>query len=515
MASIYLARLVGPVGFENVVVVKRMLPHLAEDPRFREMFADEARTVAKIRHPNVVRTFELVSEGDELYLVMEYLEGESLQRLAQALAQRKEWLSPALSCYVMAQAAAGLHAAHELADEDGVSLGVVHRDVSPHNIFVTLDGTVKVIDFGIAKSVDKVGSTSTGELKGKFAYMSPEQVTVGTVTRRTDIFALGITLWELLTGKRLFARDNQMMTLRAVTDEVAPPPSIHARDLPPELDAICAKCLAPDPADRYATAAELRQALLVVLRKLDMSSSAGHDPQGELARLMQLLFEKTLTKQRNMLRAARTADVVAAIDVVEVDPTSVEPSQPSQVRRTDPSPPIDLAPVVVQATEPRRSPFLPIAAASAALATLMALGAFLAVRQPASSTSSSSEAPSIPVDEPPEPIIAPAIVVPAIVAPAIVAPAIERVTLTFESDPTGALVTLDGVARGNTPLTIEVDRSEAAIPMELALEGRRTLATRVLPDHDQTLRLNLAAAGRSTHRTTTESRPADDFYAFE
>ena len=225
-----------------------MLPHLAEDERFREMFADEARTVAKIRaiRTSCVRS-ELVSEGEELYLVMEYLEGDTLQRLTHGLSSRGQQLSLGQVCSIVAEAAAGLHAAHELQGEEGELLGVVHRDVSPHNLFVTFvrTGSVKVIDFGIAKSIDQSNSTSTGELKGKFAYMAPEQVAARGTSRRTDVFALGIVLWELLTRKRLFQRENQMVTLRAVTpDEPTPLPSTIVETIPQGLDAICARCLA-------------------------------------------------------------------------------------------------------------------------------------------------------------------------------------------------------------------------------------------------------------------------------
>ena len=224
MASVFLARLVGPANFENLVVIKRMLPHLAEDPRFREMFADEARTVARIRHPNVVRTFELVDERDELYLVMEYLEGETLQKLLRTLSLQKETLSVALACHVVAEAAAGLHAAHELQGEEGENLGVVHRDVSPHNLFVTFDGGVKVIDFGIAKSLDRANQTSTGEVKGKFAYMSPEQVAGQATSRRTDVFAICFGARAIFFGgarRRVVLGDAAPQAVEAPLDERA------------------------------------------------------------------------------------------------------------------------------------------------------------------------------------------------------------------------------------------------------------------------------------------------------
>ena len=285
MATTYLARLVGPAGFENVVVLKRMLPHLAEDQRFRVMFEDEARTVARIRHPNVVRIFELVSDVGELYLVMEYLEGDTLRQLMKSLAQRGARLPWAMAAYIVSEAALGLHAAHEQTDDDGRTLGLVHRDVSPHNLFLTTDGGVKVIDFGIAKSADHVSHTSTGELKGKFAYMSPEQVEQRPVDRRTDVFALGVVLWELVARRRLFARDTQMATMRAVANDAAPPLSSLDPEVPAALEALVVRALKKDENARIGDMLELRRGLLEVLRDAGIV-----DPKDELAKLATQAF---------------------------------------------------------------------------------------------------------------------------------------------------------------------------------------------------------------------------------
>ena len=495
MASVFLARLVGPVGFENVVVVKRMLPHLAEDERFREMFADEARTVAKIRHPNVVRTFELVSEGEELYLVMEYLEGDTLQRLAHGLASRGQHLSLGQICSIVAEAAAGLHAAHELVGEDGELLGVVHRDVSPHNLFVTFDGSVKVIDFGIAKSIDQANQTSTGELKGKFAYMAPEQVAARGTSRRTDVFALGIVLWELLTRKRLFHRENQMVTLRAVTDEPTPLPSTIVDTVPPGLDAICARCLAKEPDDRFATMAELRTAILAEARKLDEP-----DPSGELARTMQLLFEKSIAHRRAMLKESRVAEPTshgrsmepATIIDVQVDDVVTDASS---IRRAE----------TVTAEKPsRRGLWL---AGGALLSAVVVIGGLAAMtfghepdRHETVAVAQETPTPQAPAST---------------VVAAAPQPTASRVAITIESDPAGALVTIDGIARGNTPVTLDLVRADEPVTLELTADGRRTTTTRFMPDHVQTLQIPLARAshGTGSHATEAEARPG--FFAFE
>src|SRR5262245_24036371 len=187
MAEILLGRASGPSGFERIAVIKRVLPHLASEPRFAQMFLDEARIAALIRHPNVVQIHELACEGDQLFIVMEYLEGESVAGLLRRLIAQQTRLPPALAAHIVAEACCGLHAAHELVDHSGRPLGVVHRDVSPQNIFVTYDGAVKVLDFGIAVARDRVTKTETGQLKGKFEYMAPEQCLGKALDRRADL----------------------------------------------------------------------------------------------------------------------------------------------------------------------------------------------------------------------------------------------------------------------------------------------------------------------------------------
>ena len=266
MAEVFLGRLMGPSGFERVVVLKRILPHLARESDFVDMFLDEARIVAKINHKNVIQVSELGRDGDELYLVMEFVEGESLGGF-----MRRHWGSEReigfeLAAYVIAEACAGLHAAHELSDEDGRTQEVVHRDVSPQNLMITYDGQVKVLDFGIAKAVDRSARTATGTLKGKVEYMSPEQCKAQPLDRRSDVFALGTLLYELATNKRLFRRGNEVAALRAVCEEPIPRPCDVLPGFPPALEEICLKALARDRGARYRSADELRRALVGYLR---------------------------------------------------------------------------------------------------------------------------------------------------------------------------------------------------------------------------------------------------------
>jgi serine/threonine protein kinase len=255
MASVHLSRMDGPGGFQKWVAIKRIHSHLIEDDSFVHMFLDEARIAARISHPNVATTFELGKHEDTYWIAMEYLHGEPLREVMRRSEELGHPMPPEIACRVIADAAEGLHAAHELLGKDGEMLGLVHRDVTPHNLFVTYDGTTKVVDFGIAKFSSRMVNTRAGTLKGKLAYMSPEQVHGNSVDRRTDVFALGVVLWELAAGTRLFHRGPPWLSQAAVVE--APVPGLAD----PALDAIAQAALAKDPAHRIATAAELADRL--------------------------------------------------------------------------------------------------------------------------------------------------------------------------------------------------------------------------------------------------------------
>ncbi len=324
MAEILLARLTGPSGFERPVVLKRILPHLARRESFVTMFLDEARIVAQIRHNNVVQVQELVHEGNELYMVMEYLEGESVAGLTKRLARQGERLDHALGAYVISEACAGLHAAHELVDGSGAPQNVVHRDISPQNLFVTYGGQVKVLDFGIAKAADRLAHTQTGLLKGKLAYMSPEQCGHGAVDRRSDVFSLGVVLFELTTGRLLFQRRNEVETLHAITSEPIIPPSRVLPDYPRALEAVCLRALARAADERYATADEMRRELRAVVRELRREDDAGE----ALATTMRHLFADRAVEKQSMLQRLRGGSAPSAVPAGDPDasldlPTSV------------------------------------------------------------------------------------------------------------------------------------------------------------------------------------------------
>lgn len=261
MATVHLGRLLGPVGFARTVAIKRLHEQFASDPEFVTAFLDEARLAARIRHPNVVPTLDVVADQGQLFLVMEYVQGESISRLLKLLAKRDAVMPQRIAVATVAGALQGLHAAHEARSEKGEPLCIVHRDVSPQNILLGSDGVPRVLDFGVAKAVGRLHTTHSGGLKGKLAYMSPEQVRATDVDRRSDVFAASIVLWEMLTHSRLFAADNEAAMLDWVLTKPIPPPSSVARDVLPDLDAVVMKGLERDPERRWQTAREMALAL--------------------------------------------------------------------------------------------------------------------------------------------------------------------------------------------------------------------------------------------------------------
>jgi len=282
MAEILLARLEGARGFEKLVVLKRLLPHLAGEQQHVAMFLDEARTVARISHPNVCQVHELGEQRGRYTIVMEYLEGVTLARVGQVLPDLRGVFELRLIAELFRQACDGLHHAHELRALDGTPVGLVHRDVSPQNLLVTLDGAAKILDFGIAKSSWSTTRTRAGVILGKTAYMTPEQVRGEPLDRRSDLFSLGVVLHELLTGLSLFRRDNDFLTYKAITEQ----PIEDVRELQPAIPRALAeivhRTLARAREDRPASARELgeRIAAAVPEEKADEEDASGGVSRG-------------------------------------------------------------------------------------------------------------------------------------------------------------------------------------------------------------------------------------------
>ncbi len=260
MGTVHLGRLLGPVGFSRTVAIKRAHPEMAADPEFVSMFLDEARLAARIRHPNVVSTLDVVALDGELFLVMDFVQGESLSRLLRATRSAGEKVPPPIACTILSDVLHGLHAAHEARNERGEPLRIVHRDVSPQNIIVGIDGIARVLDFGVAKAVGRVATTREGQIKGKLCYLSPEQLT-GEISRQSDIYSAAVVLWEVLTSERLFQGDNPGEMIQQILNRKVLRPSALVSGLPAAVDDIILKGLARDPADRFATAREMALAL--------------------------------------------------------------------------------------------------------------------------------------------------------------------------------------------------------------------------------------------------------------
>lgn len=294
MATVYLAVAKGASGFGRVVAVKRIHPHLEDESAFVEMFLDEARIASRIRHPNVCSVEDFGQSDGSYYMTMEYLVGESLSHVAKQLGT----MPPAIAARIVADACEGLHAAHELEGDDGEPLGVVHRDVSPQNLFVGYDGIVKVVDFGIAKANRRVHQTATGMVKGKFAYMPIEQLRGECVDRRADVWALGVVLWELVAGQKLFRRRNESETIMAVQRRVIPELAALRPGTPEGLDEIVRRALSEDPADRFPTA----RAMGLALSRLFAGPHAADTP--EISDMMGRLFERRCEAQRSLIRSA-------------------------------------------------------------------------------------------------------------------------------------------------------------------------------------------------------------------
>ena len=320
MASVWLARFGGRKGFERLVVIKMILPQYSQDPRFQEMFVDEARIASKIEHANVARILDVGEEGENTFIVMEWVDGDSLSKVLRAAEAKKTTVPAGVALRICADAAAGLHAAHTLRDRDGTDLGVVHRDVSPQNILIANSGNTVLIDFGVAKARDRVSQdTSAGQLKGKIRYMAPEQAVGKALDHRADVWALGAILYEVFGGKPPFDGPNEVATLHKLTS--AAPPDPLPSTVPAPVRAVIERALAHDPEGRYATALEMNLALETAMVEIGESTSVsvvGHYTS-------QLLADRKEARRKAVdtaLQAARSRETGTA-PPVSMQPMSV------------------------------------------------------------------------------------------------------------------------------------------------------------------------------------------------
>lgn len=387
MAEVYAARSRGAEGFERLVAVKRMLPTMSDDPKFVEMFLDEAKVAANVHSRHVVSTLDLGRASDgSLYIVMDLIRGLSLNRLIKRALQAKKELPIDVVSEILTQTALGLHDAHEAATPDGTKLEIVHRDVSPQNVLLDRTGAVRLTDFGVARAVERHSRTETGELRGKVAYFAPEQMSGGTIDRRTDVFALGVVAHEMITGKRLFRAENAWLTLQQVASAEIPRVDALRDDVPKALADAVDKALDRSPDGRFATAAAFGEAIREAV------TPAGANRVGEL--VTELGGEYIDALEENLRKAAAKPSAARSEEDTEVPedetpapspisttaevPDVVAPEAPrnSEAPAEDRSP----EPVPASATPPSRRPplavifIVPCVAAAAAAFGLLYWG---------------------------------------------------------------------------------------------------------------------------------------------
>ncbi|HEX8818952.1 MAG TPA: serine/threonine-protein kinase [Archangium sp.] len=409
MAEIWLAKQLGVQGFEKLVVVKKILEQFAGEKEFVQMFLDEARLAATLNHPHVVQIYDLGQEGVSFYIAMEFIAGHDLLSVLRKCKHAQLALPPELAARMVAGACEGLHYAHTRKDHRGNPLNIVHRDVSPSNLLVTYDGGLKVVDFGIAKAESHSTKTEAGKLKGKFSYMSPEQIRAEPLDARSDVFALGIVLHEVLVGRRLFKRDNELAIMQDILEGEVRAPSELRSDVPQALDEIVLKALQKDRRKRYASAQEMQLALEKYLNTTPEPPTSVHVSQF----MMNLFAEEHLAYQR-LLQELPTAEPDQLVSIFEQGHRTSNSqlsgfTTPRGQQREGDEPATQIAEVEEEAVRrPTRRKGMVAAVATVAAVALAGVLAFVLTRPP---------------PPPPEPVVG---------------------ELTVESAPPGATVLLDG-----------------------------------------------------------------------
>ena len=436
MADVFLAVSAGPKSFSKLVVVKRLLPQWTEDELFIRMFFDEARLALRLNHPNVVQTYEVTGDEGGHSIVMEYLEGQSLRRVIQAARKAGSPLSVGESVRIMSEVLSGLHHAHELTGYDGTPLELVHRDVSPHNIIVTYDGTTKVVDFGVAKATLNTTHTAVGTMKGKPNYMSPEQLKDDPIDRRADVFTAGVVLWELLTGAQLFGSES-LKAMQRVLSMAIPRVSTVVPTVAGELDDIVARALEREPTKRFPTALAMQEAL-----ERYAVSQGETVPASALAKRMSELFRAS----RESVRAQIAQCMEGSDEVVGLAAPSALPSIGSQngharsasasIRSSSvPDYQASGSAFLPEATKAVRPHYGRVVVAAIAFVTVVGVGTWLWRRPVAAATSSPVvQAPVASVGESNP----------------------DTRSVRIESSPAGAVVSWRGAPLGEAPVTADL-----------------------------------------------------------
>lgn len=382
MGSVHIGRMRGPGGFGRVVAIKRLHPHLALERDFRQAFVDEARTASRVQHANVAQMLDVVVEGDEVFLVMEFVHGAVLSGLLLPRIKRGERIPLRVSLGIMSQVLQGLHAAHTAVDESGAPLHIIHRDVSPQNVLVGADGMARVIDFGVAKANGRLVTTEDGAVKGKIAYMAPEYVAGRDVSGSADVFSAAVVLWELLAGKRMYESQEERQVVFMVVHGAVRRLGKVAPDVPPEVEAVVTKGLALRPEDRYATALEMAEAI---------------EATGRCATTMEI--GQWVREASDTLSAQRA--LVARIETTPREASSVAAPAPAPVGAEQEPTPLLLPVAIAENTEVVARPRRRWLAATLGAVALLAVGiagslAWLRVHNTPSTTTSTAQAATAP-----------------------------------------------------------------------------------------------------------------------
>ena len=523
MGIVYLALVRGPAGFNKLFVLKELKAHLAEDRDLVSMFVEEARLSAKLSHPNVVQTIEVGSEGDRHFMAMEYLEGQSYHRILDRASTTSTTVPLHIQLQILAATLDGLHHAHRLTDFDGARLGIVHRDVSPQNVFVTYDGQVKVVDFGIAKALDSSRETRAGVLKGKIAYMAPEQAAGDPIDCRADLFSVGVMLWEAVVGRRMWGSTlNDRQILHALVHGNVPPPRELLPDIPEELERIILKATAAVPDQRYASAADLQADLEAYLKSTGATLGA---------REMGKFVAEAFAKERAQIKSVIDTQVKAAKNTSTGEFQSVAlarlagptsggtPASISVVRgltgasgltgenpsARPPSPAQDVVGIAASGAHAalptaKRPPTLIIALAAA----VMALAAVLvfAVTRPSAPPAPAAARPTAPTT-PPEPAATTppaqtqgiAVALPPITPP--VVPQKVDLAMKLKASPSQAKIWVDGVEVAANPYSAQIPKDGASHKVRADAPGYVPKEMLFTADSDVSLELALDPIVRS------------------
>ncbi|RME25244.1 MAG: PEGA domain-containing protein [Deltaproteobacteria bacterium] len=353
MAEVYLARKGGLGGFTKPVAIKIILPHLSSNPKFVKMFLAEARLVVYLEHSNIAQVLDLGEVDGQYFITMEFAHGADLQRISSRTKKSGRLLPLPYAAKIVSQIAEGLHYAHTKTDEKGKPLGIIHRDISPHNIILTFDGIAKLIDFGVAKAKVDFIEEEEGVLKGKFSYMSPEQIRGMPLDARSDVFALGVVLWEVCTGANLYRESSELLTMEAILRKPVPPPRQLRGDMPPDLEAIILKALAKRSVDRFQSALEFHQALERYLSRSGWTVGTAH-----LSEFMRKLFpeeleeiQKLIARERQRVEQEQKQQQFVPWEPYSKEELGIDPELAAPERRAEP-----LREPQVRQAEPQKRP---------------------------------------------------------------------------------------------------------------------------------------------------------------